>query len=517
MARQPKSTVDAARRSARQSKAALNPATPSLEYKALQADWALISTVLGGTGAMRAAGKSLLPQHEGESTIRYKDRLNSSVLTNFTSMTLDHWCGKPFTKPATLSEDTDDEIKKLADDINLCGDELTVVLKEWFTLGMAKRKAYCLVDFPEVPGHLRGRVTLADERRLNLRPYWVIIPAEAVIAPRKERINGEDVFTNVRFFDNKTIYDGYEEKVQVRIREYDRNVVERDEWGEEKVVEIRQRIHTRRDGKADEYDTGPWKVVDIDRIPFVEFDTKKLELLDLAYLNVTHYQSTSDQRNCLTTARFPILAGSGVDSDTVVTIGPYAFLSAKDSAAEFYYVEHTGSALDAGQVDIDKLEEAMALYGAEMLKQRPDRETATSRVLDQAQNTAPLQVHTFAFISAVDMALYITKLWMDKGEDVVARVLIDTDFAMSSEDSSKVDNLKELRKTGDVSRKQLLKGLKESKGIPENFDEEANDRELNAEAESKAKAALEAATKLAAASPKPEAAPAKADKPGEEE
>ena len=192
-------------------------------------------------------------------------------------------------------------------------------------------------------------------------------------------------------------------------------------------------------------------------------------------------------------------------------------MSAKDSAAEFYYVEHSGSALDAGQVDIDKLEEAMALYGAEMLKQRPDRETATSRVLDQAQHTAPLQVHTFAFISAVDMALYITKLWMDKGEDVVARVMIDTDFAMSSEDSSKVDNLKELRKTGDVSRKQLLKGLKESKGIPENFDEEANDRELNAEAESKAKAALEAATKLAAASPKPEAAPAKADKPGEEE
>lgn len=517
MARQPKSTVDAARRAAAKSKAATNPATPSLEYKALQADWALISTVLGGTGAMRAAGKSLLPQHEGESALRYKGRLASSVLTNFTSMTLDHWCGKPFTKPASLSEDTDDEIKKLADDINLCGDELTVVLKEWFTLGMAKRKAYCLVDFPEVPEHLRGRVTLADERRLNLRPYWVIIPAEAVIAPRKERINGEDVFTNVRFFDNRTVYDGYEEKIEVRIREYDRNVVERDEFGEEKIVEIRQRVHTRKSGKADDYDAGPWKVVDIDRIPLVEFDTKKLELLDLAYLNVTHYQSTSDQRNCLTTARFPILAGSGVDSDTVITIGPYAFLSAKDSAAKFYYVEHSGSALDAGQVDIDKLEEAMALYGAEMLKQRPDRETATSRVLDQAQHTAPLQVHTFAFISAVDMALYITKLWMEKGEEVVARVVIDTDFAMSSEDSAKVDNLKELRKTGDVSREQLLKGLKDAKGLPESFDEAANTRELNAEAEGKAKAALEAATKLAAASPKPEAAPAKADKPGEEE
>lgn len=511
MARQPKSAVDARRRSAAQQKAATNPATPSLEYRALAADWALISTVLGGTGTMRAAGASLLPKHQGESDPRYKARLNSTVLTNFTELTLAHWCGKPFSKEVKLSEDTDNDIKALADDINLCGDELTVVLKEWFTLGMAKRKAYCLIDFPKVPEHLRGNVTLADQWRLNLRPYWVIIPAEAMIAPRKERINGEDVFTNVRFFDNETYYDGFSESVRVRIREYDRVVTERDEYGQEKKFEIRQRLHVRKSDKEDDYEAGAWDVVDIDRIPLVEFDTKKLELLSIAHLNVAHWQSSSDQRNCLTTARFPILAGKGVDTDTVVTIGPYAFLASKDSASEFYYVEHGGTALEAGRKDLQDIEEAIAMYGAEALKKRPDRETATSRVLDSAQTLAPLQIHTFSFISAVNMALYITKLWMDKPEDVVARIVIDTDFAVSSEDSAKIDNLKELRKSGDISRKQLLKGMMEAKAIPDSFNVVANDAELNAEA-----AVIAAAKKLAAASTTPEAAPATAQQPGED-
>lgn len=509
MARQPKAVVDKARRTARSSVKATDPSTPSLAYSAMAGRWALISTVLGGTEAMRAAGKTLLPQHEGEGDLRYRNRLSTAVLTNYTALTLDHWTGKPFSKPAVMSKDTDPEIAKLAEDINLCGDEFTVVLKDWFTKGMAKQVAYCLVDFPEVPDHIRERgVSLADEKRLNLRPYWVIMPAEAVIAPRKERINGEDIFTNVRYYDNETVYDGFEEKIRVRIREWDRNVISRDEFGEEQEVEIRQRVHVK-DGNR--WNAGAWKKVEFSRIPLVEFNTGKMELLDLAYLNVTHWQSSSDQRNCLTVARFPILAGKGVSEDTVVTLGPYNFLASKDSASEFYYVEHTGAALDAGQVDLDGLTEDMAMYGAEMLKQRPDRETATSRVLDQAENTAPLQVHTFNFVSAVNMALFYTGLWLEKEEGkFVARVEIDTDFAVSAEASEKIGNMKELRKTGDVSRKQLLTAMKEAKAIPESFDIAQNDTELLAEAERKAQAAADAAKKLAAASPEPEGTAPKA-------
>jgi hypothetical protein len=503
MARQPKSVVDAARQN--QSKASLDPSTPSLAYRAMAGDWKQISDVLGGTKSMRAAGKVYLPQHEGEGDTRYKDRLQSSTLTNYTLLTLEYWVGKPFKKPAVLSKDTDADILALADDIDLSGNELTVVLKDWFSKGMAKQVAYCLVEFPEVPAELQGRVTLADQQRLNLRPYWCIIPAEAMIDFRKERINGEDVVTHCRFYDNESYYDGFEEKVRVRIREINRVVGPPGPNGEPGEVSVVQRLWTKKD--RNQWDRGPDKAISLSSIPCVEFNTGKMELLDLTYLNITHYQSASDQRNCLTTARFPILAAKGVATDTVVTIGPYAFLAAKDANSEFYYVEHTGAALDAGQTDLDGLTEDMALYGAEALKQRPDRETATSRVLDQAEATAPLQVHVFNFISCVNTALYYTALWMEKPEGTIARVEIDTDFAMSKEASQKIDTAKELRKSGDISRKQFLAMLVEAKALPESFNAEANEKELVEEAAAKADQAALAAKKLAQANPKPSGEP----------
>lgn len=496
MARQPKAVVDAARTQARRAKGALDPSTPSLDYMSDVGDRAMIHTVLGGTKTMRAAQKTYLPQHEGEGDTRYKDRLNTAVLTNYTQLTLDHWTGKPFSKAAKMTKDTDPDILALQDDIDLCGNELTVVLKNWFSLGLTDRKSYCLVEYPKVPDDVKVRgINLQDMRDLNLRPYFVIIPRTAMIAAPKERIDGRDIFVGCRFYDNEVYMDGFVETVRTRIREIKRMV------SAESVVTIETRIHTKK--ARDQWDVSEWSVMDIDEVPLVEFDTGKLELEQLAYLNITHWQSNSDQRNCLTVSRFPILAGSGVAADTVVTIGPYQFLAAKDTAAKFYYVEHAGTALSAGADDITSLIEDMALYGAEMLKQRPDRETATSRVLDSAENTAPLQVHVFNFISCVEMALWYVGKWMEKPEGTIASVEMDTDFAMSSETSAQVETLKELRKSGDISREMFLTSMKELGALNESFDIATNKTQLDAEDAEKADKAAEAAKKLAAASPKP--------------
>lgn len=497
MARQPKAVVDQARTQSRRAKGALDPSTPSLDYLSKRGVRSMIATVLGGTATMRDAGRAYLPQHEGEGDTRYKDRLTTAVFTNYTQLTLEHWTGKPFSKPAKFTADTDPDILKLEDDIDLCGNELTVVLKNWFTLGMQSQNGYCLVEYPKVPDDVKARgVSLKDMRELNLRPYWVVIPAAAMISAPKERINGRDIFVECRFYDNEVYRDGFVEAVRTRIREIKR-------FDRDGVVTIEQRVHTKK--SKDDWSASDWVVMDIDEIPLVDFDTGKMELEQLAYLNITHWQSNSDQRNCLTTARFPILAGSGVAADTVVTIGPYQFLASKDTNSKFYYVEHTGAALEAGAKDIESLIEDMALYGAEMLKQRPDRETATSRVLDSAENTAPLQVHVFNFISCVEQALWYTGKWMDKPDDVIARVEMDTDFAMSSETSAQVTTLKELRKSGDISREMFLESMKELGALPDSFDLVKNQTQLDAEASRKADAAAEAAKKLAAASPKPEA------------
>lgn len=496
MARRPQRTPRTARQSAPRDQ---DPSLPSLEYAASAGRWQIMNDTLGGTETMRAARQEHLPQHAGENDKRYEDRLNSAVFTNYVRLTLEFLVGKPFSKEVQFTKDSDEAIIEFKDDMNLQGDGLTTVTKDWFTRGMEKSLSYCLIDFPTVPQKPDGeKYTLAETQEMSLRPYWVIKSAEEVIAARKVRIRGKEEFVHVRYWANEVVYNGFEESIQQRIMVLDR--------GEDGVVTRTLWVKADKD-----WEKGASVVMDIDVIPLVEFRTNREnrpDLLDLAYLNITHWQSESDQRASLTAARFPILAGSGVDEDKVITLGPYNFLASADAQSKYYYVEHTGAALDAGQADLDSLEERMALYGAEMLKERPDRQTATSAILDTAQSMAPLQRIVFDFLSSIQTALDYTAKWLDK-EPGSAAVEINTEFALSKEQGATIETLKELRKTGDISRESFLEALKELGALPDSFDIKADQTRLDGEAEAKVKRETDAAIAVAAAKPAPAGGPPK--------
>lgn len=501
------------RKTVRMSEAAMDPSTASLSYQAMAPIWKMIDTVVSGTRAMRCEANEMLPQHEGEGDKRYKERCAVSVLTNYTSLTLDYWVGKPFGKPVQISQDSAPEIIDFTDDVDQCGNDITVVCKDWFYKGMRDQIAYCLVSYPALPPELVGKtVTKADEEKYGLKPYWCILPATSVLAVRSQMRNGMEAVMHLRHYDNVTEYIGFEEVLVYQIKEYNRNIPPPNEDGTPSdqpdyvtITNWRLDPQTKKWAKTSTYtQTQP-------NIPLVTFNTGKMELEDLAYLNILHFQSASDQRNCLTVARFPILAGSGVDKKTSVTIGPYEYLAAADVNSKWYYVEHTGAALQAGQDDLDGLVADMALYGAEMLKQRPDRQTATAAVLDTAQTTAPLQIHVHSFASAVNMALYYTKLWMDLPEDAIAKAVVNTDFALTNEQSAQVDNLYKARASGAISNDQLIAGLVELKALPVGFNADQNKKELDAEAQAKIKEQADTAKAMADAAPAP--APAAKPKP----
>lgn len=503
------------RRTVRMSEAAMDPSTASLAYQAMAPMWKQIDTVIGGTATMRAAGQDVLPQHEGEGDKRYKERVAVSVLTNYTSLTLDYWVGKPFGKPVQITKDTAPEIIEFSDDVDSCGNDITVVCKDWFYKGLKDQIAYCLVSYPSLPPELQGKtVTKADEEKYGLRPYWCIMPACSVLSVRKQMRNGMEAVMHLRHYDNTVEYIGFEEVLVFQIKEYNRYIPQPNADGTPSdspdfvvITDWRRDPETKKWAKVAEYQQSQ------PDIPLVEFNTGKMELEDLSFLNILHYQSASDQRNCLTVARFPILAGSGVDKKTSITIGPYEYLASAEVNSKFYYVEHTGAALQSGQDDLDGLVADMALYGAEMLKQRPDRQTATAAVLDTAQTTAPLQVHVHSFASAVNMALYYTKLWMGLPEGTVAVAVVNTDFALTNEQSTQVDNLYKARSSGAISNKQLINGLIELKALPAGFNAQENEKELDEEARKELDKTVETAKAVAAAQPKPAPASKPAPKP----
>jgi hypothetical protein len=446
------------------------PDTVSSAYSHMAPLWDKISSVLGGTETMRASGTMYLPQHDRESNAAYDERLNRTILINTTEQTLNGWVGRPFSKPMQVNANIPDELAMLLEDVDRQGNDLDVFCRNWFRDGLAKGFSHVLVDFPALQGD--GPRTLADDRAAGLRPYFVHLPPENVIAAHAEMVNGVETLTHVRVHEQEVVRDGFEEMVVDRIRVYEPGLVE---------------VYEKRGTKGRE----EWVVVesynyDLPYIPIVTFYAQrdgfmvsKPPLLDLVNMNIAHWQSQSDQTAVLTVARFPMLASSGMMDDDEVVVGPNQWLATRDPQGRVYYVEHSGKAINSGRMDLLDLEEKMAKYGAEFLTKKPGRQTATARALDSAEAISPLQDMTHRFVDSVNLAMQYASDWL--GIESGGTVDLHTDFGLSSSDAGALTALTEARRSRDISRETYLRELQRYNVLDRSFDIDVDGESLRDE------------------------------------
>lgn len=451
-----------------------DPSNVSLAYEAMKPKWDLITTVLGGTDAMREAGELYLPMHTEETPLGYQERLNSSVLFNMLDQTLNTLVGKPFSDGLVLNEDIPEVIvNDIVPDIDLQGNHLEVFCKNWFEDGIAKAFSDVLIDFPRINPTENGIPrTLADDRNQKLRPYWIHIKPESIFFARSEVIKGEEVLLHIRMFEEVVEQVGFTEEVvpQIRVLEPGTVTLYRETTIKGKTVWT---IY-------DQWATG------IQYIPMVTFYAKKdgfrlgkPPLLDLAHLNVAHWQSTADQRHILTVTRFPILACSGASQDDSgpVVIGPNKILYNSDPSGRFYYVEHTGAAITAGREDLKSLEDQMSAYGAEFLREKTGNQTATAKAIDTAESSSDLASMAKVFEDAVAQALDITADWMGLGLDG-GTVTLKKEYNEAEENPAALQTLTAARAARDISRKAYIEALKSRDILPDDFDQELDAEEL---------------------------------------
>lgn len=437
-------------------------ATPSMAYNTMAPRWVKMKTILGGTQLMRDAGEDMAPRHEHESVTNYAERIEGNVLFNMVDLTLRMWVGRPFANQIQYTEDFSKHLVPLMDDVDLDGNNLDVYCRRWFRDGVAKAFSHTLVEFPRIEmDALEGR-SLADDDRMNIRPYFVHIQPEQVIFAVSTRIEGKEVLTHVRIEEQVTKLDGWEEVVTNQIRVLERDVVNVGTEDDPKFVDkVRVDIHRQDEHKNWIIMESWW--MDIEDIPLVTFYADRQGFMvgrspldDLVDLNIRHWQSMSDQISILTVARFPMLACSGGDDEEgKLIIGPKEWLYTPDPAARFYYVEHKGYSITAGKQDIDDLEKRMQSYGAEFTKDRPDREAAFSRALDTIEATSPLQDVAFRFNDALNTALSILSKWMRKQH--TGKAGIPTEFM--SPEASQLQTLLETWKEGGLTTEEYLKEL----------------------------------------------------------
>lgn len=494
---------------------ALDPSTPSANYEMMISSWSKIETLLGGTPAMRAAGTARMPKHQNEHTDAYTERLNTASLLNVTKLTLDMWTGKPFGDPVTVSEDVNPRLKTWLPNIDLQGNTMSVFARNWFREGVAKAFAHVLVDAPTKGADV---ASLLDDERTGARPFLNFIPPENLIAMETRLVDGQEVVTHARIFERETVRVGFAEETIDRIREFNRILPEesmlnlagmevmrdlvldgrlsQEDMMQQQFFEIgvwvtvwrKKPKQDQRDDDEWEIETGPTKLDDrMDEIPIVTYYVDKDATLlgkppleDLADLNINWWQSNSDQNSILTVSRFALLALSGGDEEeAIMEIGPRRLLFTPDPRGKFYYVEHNGLAIQAGRDQLKDLEDAMAHYGAEFLRRRPGRETATARALQSAEATSPLEDAAMRFNAAMAQVKALLSKWGNL--DDTGTITVAQDFEPIGLADSGLEFLDKARERGDLSKKDHFEEMRLRGVLRQEFDLVANDTALKAE------------------------------------
>lgn len=416
----------------------------SAAYNEMSGNWPIVTALMGGTLRIRMEGKTYLPQWPNESADSYRARLVTATLYPAFKRTVKVLASKPFSKAMTLSDNVPGRISDWLDNADLQGRNLQAFLYEVMKDCVAYGISGVLVDYPMA----QGIATVADEKLAGVRPYFVHYPPGTVLGWRSERINGVEKLTQLRL--KETIWQPS------------------GEFGEEKIEQVRVltpgawqlwRKVQLKDWAL--FDEGTTTLNEIPFVPFygdrTGFMTGEPPLLDLAYQNVEHYQSSSDQQTILHVARVPILTIIGANDETEITIGA-ASAAKLPIGSDLKFVEHSGAAISAGRQALIDLEERMRQTGAELLVMKPGQMTATQIYSEDEANKCDLQRITENFEDAADQLLQYMADWV--GEPEGGNVELFKDFGAATLSDASAQLLLTTNQAGKISDQTLVNEYK---------------------------------------------------------
>jgi hypothetical protein len=444
--------------------------TPSRAYVEMAEGWSLARCLVGGTRDMRLAGQTYLPKEPQEQNDWYEARLERAVLFPGFAKALRNLTGKAFASSVSVT-DASDQWLEWFENIDLAGSTLQQFCERVFLDGLTYGHTTILAEYPVV----QPTATLFEERNvIRARPYLLNRSASQIIGWRTQTVDNQTQLTRVRIREEYTDYadewDDDGETYQVRVLFPGGYQVYREDadgaWGlaHEGTVSIKDKI--------------PLVPVYFDKAGEM---MSRVPLGDLAWTNVAHWQSYSDQRTILRVARVPIIFVSGASEDELggqITIGPNTFMAIQNPNANMRFVEHSGAAISAGRQDCLDLEERMYAQAAEPMMSRPGSDTATGRAIDARDAVSPLAVWVANFEHCINRAL---EMMAEYGQvDAAPKVQMTRDFGILG-NTSDLDALLRSRQLGEISRKTFLDELKRRGVLSELFDPEADAEEASME------------------------------------
>jgi len=377
-----------------------NPFSKTRAVLDMTKGWEIMKAVSSGTEYLRENSEAFLPLEPREDYDAYLSRVNRSVFSPYTQRLVRAATGLILRKPITVIGDpywTDVFVK----DVDGCGSDLDEYARRNLICALTYGHSNTLVDFPAP----RGARSLAEERLQNRRPYWIEIDPSNIYGWRLDREVNYGKLIQVRIAEKAVVPDGdFGEKVYEQIR-----VIEPGKYRIYRKRETTKDMYTEDDAFAGNFDS-PANEKDYELVESGEFSlgeiplvtvyagktdtmTSKPPLLDIAYLNLAHFQRQADLIHSLHVASQPLLVMEGWDDQTKDTAISVNYAMATQPGNKIYYVEPAASAFEAQSAEIQELQSQMATLGISTLSQQKFvAESADARRLDRVDTNSMLSM-----------------------------------------------------------------------------------------------------------------------------
>lgn len=434
------------------------PSTESPQVQAWQPELFLCRTLYGGWQAVQAQRTILLPQHPAEDAKDYKIRVERPTFYNAFGRTVRSLAGTVF-KQEPVPEGVPAEILALyEDDIDLEGTEGNAFLLHVFTDALTTGLSGIFVDVPANT----GGVTRLEAQQLDIRPFWQLVRKDDIVSFRIDVVNGKTVLGQLVF----------KESVEDRVGEFGVTISDRYRVFRRTpdAVTFESWAASKKGGKLMRVPESVGQFRGVTEIPFAPIYTAREDflcspppLIDLAHLNLLHYQLNSDLHHAAHVANCPVIVTHGFEGE--LQIGPNRSINfpAGEEGQKAYWMETTGASLGSTRAILADIETQMAALGVGML-QRKSRaaETAEKASLDRSEQDSTLGAIVSDLENGVELALFYTAQFMGDPEGDGGRFEFSREFqtepaaAPRTENDGAAPDPKDPKKPGETNNARTM-------------------------------------------------------------
>ena len=459
------------------------PNATSGDYDAMLPYWQMVETILDGADAMRKAGEKYLPRFPNETADNYEYRRKTAKFTNIFRDLVEGLASKPFAKQVDLVEGSaSGAVKNLAEDIDGSGNHVHVFAGDLFFNGIASAVDWIFVDHTTVP----AGVTVADEKAMGARPYWVRIPAIRMLWVESAMIAGKEQFTYAVIYEPTKVREGFEEKSKERVR-----ILIRDKVGDV-YAPARYEVweETGKGGQWAIAEAGSISIGIIALVPFLTGRRKEGSwqvlppMKDAAYLQVEHFQQETNLKSAKELTAFPMLTGNGITppldekgNPIMAPIGPSVVLYAPPNTdggehGEWKFIEPSASSLKFLAEEVDKTEQQLRELGRQPLTAQTGNLTVVTTAFAAQKGNSAVQAWALNLKDCLEQALAYTCLWLKDSSQPEVSVYTDFDVETDSVEGMKV--VLEMKKESLISRPATINEAKRRNILAPEYDEEAD-------------------------------------------